>query len=539
VIDTGARAKGDRPQAPAFYTTRRVELTTAELARVATQFPDGSTRDWTRANSQQGATFLPFGSQPAKGVALSLTLKGILIGAPKAGAPPTGAPISIGFEILQDLAPEADRRCNPVRLSVSLADATGPWPASVVEDTTGGLSHSGLLLLEVDPALKGQSGVFTLSIESAAGAFLLPPRVQRIALNVLPIEQIEPVTETEVFGTNSPDQSYTLRRSGLMYPFDAKSFSVALSNGGATLQPWTRISDLDNADPDAAVYAVDETRGIVTFGNGINGRKPARGATLRVEYRVTGGAKGNLPRGIQWTVAGVQGSFGLNSEVTSGGTDARDLAGLRATARQEVHRARPIVTMADLQDATLAFADLDVRRAQELPAATGARRVSGGRVLVAVGPHDVSEESDVFEESALWLTEIRRRLLPRLPLGQGLDVIGPRLVDVRVIAHLVAAPQVDPEVLRAEVWRTLRTKLAITANDGSTVWPFGRDITAVTVKGWLRNVEGVGRVLRVALLAPPSSDERDRIELGATALPRLAVDASDLAIDRAPIGGRA
>ncbi len=538
VIDTASRVTSDRSKAPAFYPTRRIELTTAELARLATQFPDGPTRDWTRANSQQGATFLPFGSQPVKGVVLSLTLKGILIGAPKAGAPPTGAPIAIGFEILQDLASEADRRCNPVRLRVSLADEQGPWPVTVEEDTTGGLSHSGVLLLKVDPALQGLDGVYTLSIESDMG-FLLPPRVQRIALNVLPIEQVEPASETVVFGTNSPDQSYTLRQSGLMYPLDAKSFTVALSNGGATLEPWARTTDLDNAAPDAAVYAVDEARGIVMFGNGINGRRPARGATLRVEYRVTGGAKGNLPRGMQWTVVGVPGTFGLNSEVTSGGTDARDLAGLRAVARQNVRHARPIVTMADLQDAAQAFADLDVRRAQELLPAAGARRVSGGRLLVAVGPHDVSADGDTFEESSLWLGEIRRRLLPRLPLGQGLDVIGPRLVDVRVIAHVVAAPQVNPEVLRAEIERTLRAKLAITATDGSRVWPFGRDVTAVTVKGWLRNVEGVGRVLEVALLSPPSADTRDRIELGVTALPRLRVDAGDLTIDRAPIGGRA
>ena len=535
VIKTGALVKGDRPQAPAFYATRTIELTTAALTRVVTRFADGSTRDWTRANSQQGATYLPFGSRPHKGDSLQLTLTGTVIGK-RDGQ--TDAAIAIGFEILQDLPAQAEHGCNPVRLTVSLADAIGPWPVSVVEDTTGGLAHSGFLLLKVDPALAKQSGVFTLSIESAAGAFLLPPRVQRIALNVLPIEQVKPVHDTDVFGTNRPDQSYRLRESGLMYPIAAKTFTVALSDGGATLQPWALTSDLDGADPDAAVYAVDEVRGIVTFGNGINGRKPSPGATLRVDYRVTSGAQGNLPRGIQWSVAGVEGTFGVNSEVTSGGRDARDLARLRADARQSVRHTRPIVTTTDLQDATRAFADLDVRRAQELPAPTGARRVAGGRVLVAVGPRDVGAEAETFEESSLWLAEIRRRLLPRLPLGQGLDVIGPRLVDVRVVAHLVAAPQVDPRVLRAEIERTLRKKLAITASDGSAVWPFGRDVTAVTIKGWLRHIEGVGRVLDATLLAPPSAERRDRIELGATALPRLIVEPGDLTIDRAPIGGQ-
>jgi predicted phage baseplate assembly protein len=371
--------------------------------------------------------------------------------------------------------------------------------------------------------------------------------VQRIALNVLPIEQVEKTFDAvPFFGTNTPGQSYTLRRGdgdpsrkpALMFPID-DSFSALLSDGGSTLLPWTRIEDLDDAAPDAAVYALDERTSTLSFGNGINGRQPVQGATLRVDYNMTSGARGNLPRGIQWTVAGVAGPFGVNSEVTSGGSDATDLAALRTSARQRVQRTRPIVTTTDLREATLAFADLDVRRAEELPAATGASRVSGRRVLVAVGPHDGGADAGAFEESALWLNEIRRRLRPRLPLGQGLDVIGPRLVDIRVVAHLVAAPQIDPDALRAAIQRVLRARLAITATDAADVWPFGRDVTSLTVKGWLRNVDGVARVVSAALISPPSTDGRDRIELGAAALPRLQIEPGDLTIDRAPVGGRA
>ena len=541
VIDVRARVAGDRPQAPPFFTTRRIELSAAALTQVATEFADGSIRDWTRSNSQQGATFLPFGSRPQKNDTLRLTLTGTLIAA---AAP--GAPLSVGFEIPQDLAAEEDRDCNPVHLVASLSDADGPWPVSVLEDTTGGLSHSGVILLDVDRALAGRSGVFTLSIRSAAGAFLLPPRVQRIALNVLPIEQVEKTFDSvPFFGTNTPGQTYTLRRGdsdvtrkpGLLYPVN-DSFSVQLSGGGSALLPWTPVDDLDDAAPDAAVYTLDERTTTLSFGNGVNGRQPVQGATLRVDYDMTSGARGNLPRGIRWTIAGIAGPFGVNSEVTSGGADATDLAALRANARQRVHGTRPIVTTTDLRNAALAFVDLDVRRAEELPASTGAPRVSGRRVLVAVGPHDGSD-AGAFEESPLWLGEIRRRLRPRLPLGQGLDVIGPRLIDIRVVAHLVAGPQVDPARLRVEIQRVLRAKLAITTTDGTAVWPFGRDVTAVTVKGWLRNIDGVARVMSAALIAPSSPDERDRIELTATALPRVQVESGDLTIDRAPVGGRA
>ena len=324
-----------------------------------------------------------------------------------------------------------------------------------------------------------------------------------------------------------------------MYPLDVSGFAVLVQGGGEMVEPWTRTRDLSAADPDALVYALDEGRGIVTFGNGINGRRPGPGAAMRVEYLVTAGARGNLPRNLGWTVSGVPAPFGINSEPTSGGADPRDLTRLQAIARSRVHVVRPIVTTADLEDAVLACADLDVRRAREIIPAASPRRVSGARVLVAVGPHDSQPESATFQESALWLAEIRRRLTPQLPLGQSLDVIPPRLIDIHVVAHLVAAPQLDPKALEEQVAKTLRAKLAITAPDSAAVWPFGRDIAALTVKGWLRNVEGVARVVDVTLRTAAAPNGADRVELGATGLPRLAIDAADITIDRAPIGGRA
>jgi hypothetical protein len=544
VVDVARRVTGDRPQAPAFYTTHRIELTTAELTKVVTQFADGSTRDWTRANSQQGATFLPFSENPHQGDRLVLTLNGELI-----AAPATQAAISIGFEIISD-APSGDaddsangdgKPCIPVRLQVSLSDATGPWPVSIEEDTTAGLSHSGVLLLKVDPQLADEKGPFTLSIQSEGGIFLLPPRLQRIALNVLPVEQVEPIPDEEnsSFGTGMPDQVYTLKRSGLIYPLDDTAFSVFVGDGGTTMEQWRRTTDLSSADPDAPVYAVDVAKETVLFGNGINGRIPIVKAALRVAYRVTAGAEGNLRRGIQWSVTGVPAPFGVNSEATTGGSDPRDLARLKATARSRVRKARPIVTTADLQDAALTFTDLDVRRAQELLAGVSAPRVSGARVLVAVGPHDSQPEADTFAESALWLGEIRRRLTPRLPLGQSLDVIALRMVEVRVIAHLVAAPQRNPDEVSAEVEKTLRAKLAITATDDTAVWMFGRDVTLLMVKGWLRNVEGVARVVDVALRSPALSKSGDRVELSAIELPRLRIESGDITIDRSPAGGAA
>jgi hypothetical protein len=542
IVKDGTKTIADRPQAPPFFATRTIELSRASLTQVATRFANGATRDWTRANSQHGATFLPFGENPAAGDRLELTITGQLIEKAE-----TRAPISIGFEIVSN--PPAARsngpddaihRCPPVRLTVSLKEGDVSWDVSIQRDTTDGLAHSGVLLLDIDSQLAKRTGTYTLSIESANGSFLLPPRVQRIALNVLPVIQREVVNEeASKFGTNMPDQVYTLARAGLVYPLDKENFKLFLPIKSTFLEEWTRVEDVTNAGPDEPVYAVDEANGRVTFGNRINGRMPRAEADMRIEYVVTAGAQGNLPRGVTWTVTGVPAPFGVNSEAMSDGTSARDLARLRGEARRRVRLSRPIVTSADLQDAALAQTDLSVRRAQELLPTIGVRRLGGARMLVAVGPHSAEANTDTFEESAVWLGEIRRRLAPRLPLGQSLDVIAPRLVTVRVVTHLVAQPQRDPNEVRAAVERMLREKFAITPTDRAVrAWPFGRDVTALMVKGWLRNVEGVGSVVDIVLKTDAAPDGSGEVALGAISLPRLRIEPGDIEIARPPIGGR-
>jgi hypothetical protein len=542
VVTRGTKVIGDRPQLPPFFATQTIELARASLTQAATRFANGATRDWTRANSQRGATFLPFGENPAAGDRLELTITGVLI-----EKPDTRAPIAIGFELvspspsLPNGDDDAIHRCPPVRLSVSLTEGHASWDVSVRQDTTHGLAHSGVLLLDIDRQLAGQPGTFTLSIESASGSFVLPPRVQRIGLNVLRVIQREAVNEeARKFGTNMPNQAYTLARSGLVYPLDDENFRVFLPIKSDVLEEWTHIEDLTTAGPDEAVYAVDVANGRVTFGNGLNGRMPRADADMRVEYVVTAGAQGNLPPGVKWTVTGVPSPFGVNSEAMSDATNPRDLAQLRGEARRRVRLSRPIVTSADLQNAALSLTDLSVRRAQELSATVGVRRLGGARVLVAVGPHSAEADTDTFEESAVWLGEIRRRLAPRLPLGQSLDVIGPRLVTVRVVTHLVALPRRDPNEVRAAVERMLREKFAITPTDPAVrAWPFGRDATALLVKGWLRKVDGVGLVIDLVLKTDTAADGSAVVELGPMSLPRLRIEPGDIDIARPPIGGRA
>lgn len=535
-LSEGTTVQSDQPEAPAFRTTCRLVLTRAHLVGLQSVSAEGTVGDLEVANAQEGATFLPFGPAPA-GDRFVLRVSGALI---PAGA--TEGTVSLGVEVAArddesfgfTGADADDHPASHAPLRMSVEDSDGRRPLAILEDTTAGLSRSGVILLRVGAASRPIDADFALVLESATGEFPRPPRLRRIGFDVLPIEQRASKTQPDPAwtGTGQPDQVYELEVAP-MHPRDGAPIKVELFEDEWT--EWKAASHFADTAPDEPAYLLDLARGRILFGNGLNGRAPRRGATLRVSHSVTAGAAGNLPVGLLFRVDGIPGDFGSNSEPTSGGAAAEGLGDLRALARLRVREARPIVTAADLTAAALALDDFGVSRAVELAPGQGCRRLRGTRILVALRADRPEAGSSRVAETGRWLEAIRQRLAPRLPLGERLEVVAPRLVPVRVRARLVAAPNVKPESVRADALTRLRDRLRIVpSRPGEAVWPFGRDVTGIAVRGWLRTVPGVARVAEVTLLA--DGREAPRIALGATGLPDLDPREGDLVVERAPMG---
>ncbi len=520
------RVVADAPDAPVFHTTHPIRLSAAELAGLHTDFAHGMTRDWLGANREDGATFMPFSEAPTKGDTLVLELT-------RAGIAPSRGYTSIGFELVgiqPALHRETPASPAPTRLRVSIVDSRGERPVQLAADATLGLLRSGVLLLR---GVETSDTDFSLMIRSAnpRGAFLRPPRVQRIALNILPVQQLASVVEDEpTFGKALPNQAYELSNLGFVFPVDKKTFRVALSDPNV-LRDWTITRDLSACNPDEKKFALEPETRTIHFGNGLNGAIPPFGATLHVEYQASAGTRGNIAKGIQWSVQSVAGVFGHNSEAMSGGADGLNLARLRALARNESLRSRPNVTADDLARAAASFADLGVRRAFEVaPSLQRGRRVRGTRVLVSLGPHDTIPG---FVETSDWLNEIHRRLAPSIPVGQRLEVIAPRLIDLRVTARMTAAPNLDPAAVKKASEATLHSQLALVANRKSdSEWPFGRDVTVTDVKGWLRRVEGVAKLDEVRLFADGEEALGKVVRIKPTQLPRLQLGVDDIQVAR-------
>ncbi|HEY6971047.1 MAG TPA: hypothetical protein VJA94_17685 [Candidatus Angelobacter sp.] len=61
---------------------------------------------------------------------------------------------------------------------------------------------------------------------------------------------------------------------------------------------WKRVAGFDDAGPNDAVFVLNPQDGSILFGDGAQGQRPSGGATIRVSYRDSAGASGNISKRI-------------------------------------------------------------------------------------------------------------------------------------------------------------------------------------------------------------------------------------------------
>ncbi|RYE87228.1 MAG: putative baseplate assembly protein [Hyphomicrobiales bacterium] len=522
VLEPGRRIVPVSPEAPSFVTDLHggggtpwhQVLTDARLVKVETEFADGRRADQSRVNRKNGATFLPFGAQPAAGDHLVLSFEGELVMNAEEAVVVLGAetPSPAGAGAWGDAA---------APLRVTLRDDNGEQSLKVLRDTTAGLLQSGMLIL-ARPGRRQSGDGFQLVLRSPVGGLLRPPRLRRVGVNVIPVTQREPGLDEPIIGNDLPDQAHLLENKSWI---PAPVFTVIERRPGEPERCWERRDDFGQSGPGDRHFTFEPAEGELRFGNGINGMVLPRHAAISIEYNVSTGASGNVVAGCGWEVAGLAGIYGHNGEACTGGRDADTLEELQVRAIEQVSRREPYVTRDDLAAAAEALAGFGVARATELTPAPDEPRGTRTLLVVARREHDFTGTL----ETSGWLEAIRRGLAPRLPLGQRLRVIAPRYVDIRISARLVIGRTADERKIAAEVDRRLRDAFAVTRpTDPAKAWRFGRDVTATLVRGLLRGIEGVTRVAEVSLGEPGSV-----VRLGATSLPRLVLEAGDIVLEQA------
>jgi predicted phage baseplate assembly protein len=225
-------------------------------------------------------------------------------------------------------------------------------------------------------------------------------------------------------------------------------------------------------------------------------------APVRIRYQVTAGEQGNLPAGQTWTIPEVISCFGKNDDPMTGGAAELTLLELRRLARESVRKSHAVVTQTDLEQAALALCDLQVARAQALPLPDPGSQCLAlpyRRSLVVLR---MRAPGTTDTETPQWLTEIRRLLSPRLPLGERLKVMAPQYGVLAIRAVLTVWPTLDSETIRLRALAELARFFALiaTSDTSDAVWPLGRGVEMLDVKARLRSVAGVRAVADCELL---------------------------------------
>jgi hypothetical protein len=533
VITEDCACTADIADAPPFYSLHAIQLTTSRLTTLRALLEDGSVQDLTTANRFGGTAFAPFGSAPSLQSRLELEFT------PAVGSAVTNesgvALLSLGVQVLRNELLSTDEHCNcletssPLRVTVKSTD--GETPAKLARDTSRMFTRDGVLLIEIDQALVSIDGSFTLTIDCPSGAWLTTPKVMRILPNVIPVRQLELVDFADAGTlTGMPDEELALPRAGAQFGDGYPSIEVRVEEGSA-LERWEIRENFERSGTDDRHVRVDFNTGRLRFGNGVNGKRAPAASAVQTRYFASLGARGNLLAGQNWTIEGIAGLFGTNTAAMQGGEDASTLETLQILSRRNMREQRPIVSSADLEAAALAFKDLNVVRAAEMTRTDLSRAVRGSRQLIVAS----GLEGNPVESSA-WLQEIRRRLVPRLPLGQRLEVIAPRYVAIQVHAKLEARPRVAVEQVVRDSVAELGRRLAIVAENGEAGWAFGKPLSVTTVSGWLRKVEGVARVLSVQLVADEIVADDGLVAVPRKGLPHFERALSDIQVARAGAG---
>jgi len=214
------------------------------------------------------------------------------------------APLSLGVELDASVTLD-DPRSEPLGALVLdyLIDAPGEtWRRlSIINDETQALNTNGVILFDVPPAPPGMPpdtpSMLRIVIDSRLNP--LSPRLRNIALNVLPVAQIEQVASAPFAAPSNglPDQVYELDMTGLLNESDI-DISVNADR-------WERIDSLEFAVPSDKCYELRRDQNAIVFGNGINGAIPPVGGQINyADFVVTAGTTGNVTAGFKWTVTG-------------------------------------------------------------------------------------------------------------------------------------------------------------------------------------------------------------------------------------------
>lgn len=280
-------------------------------------------------------------------------------------------------------------------------------------------------------------------------------------------------------GTGAPDQRYSVANTPILLqsmqpnlPGEPAQQTLVVqvqdAQGNWDTESWSYIDDLYAASSDDKVYTVDAEAGKITFGNGINGFRPAVGRSIRVTYEYGGGLDGQVEIGMINKGPKLPGSFKVSNPVQTWGASSAETAadGERNIPRYLKHRDR-LVTATDFRDITLSTPGLDIGRVEVMPLFNpdmfdpqAPLSTWPGAITVMVIPRTDQIQPDAPLPNRLFLDTIASWLDPRRLITTEVFVRGPSYLRIWVSVGIVTLPGQFREVVQRNVMNAIRDYLS-------------------------------------------------------------------------------
>jgi hypothetical protein len=495
--------------APRLEADAAITLLPASIKRISIM-GQTSVSDVTDINARERAAFSAFGADGQSALKIDLMVdNGQSLFGP--------ALLSLGFR-LEAVAPGAETR------RYGRVDAYRPDGARLhrTRDTTLGLQRSGVMIF----AINAEDLTQPIILRVAQG-YALNPKLLNIAPNALPVEQRASFVFDEARGNGGSGQTIEIA-PGTLFPADetqeervwrlldgAAALQVSsLSRGGR--QVWTR-GRLDEAEPNgtrfAAEEAIDGSRISLRFGNGVNGLRPGLDEPISVALKLSCGSSGDITQPTDWvmTPSGVR---WRNPGPICGGADPQTPDEALSDLRLSLEERRPLAASKQIEEAVHAlpevFAVGRIQVEEKWERGRRAPAISATRTLIVANSNPGNETSN-------WINAIRRRIAPRIAIGERLLVAPPRYRRMVLHVQIVAASGSQP----LSVANDVRDALAARFDPQQHPWPFGRDVSANVLAGWARKVPGVARVTSVEIQPAEGGPPTAQFSVGRGELPLL------------------
>jgi hypothetical protein len=354
-------------------------------------------------------------------------------------------------------------------------------------------------------------------------------------INAVPVMQRAHLSnELLPAGTGEPDQVVRLSKT----PVIAGSLRLTVSDPKT---PWREVDDILSAGSEVPVrderlppgrsvstsapvdvFTINLESGEIRFGDGLHGRRPPFGATIRADYDYGVGRDGNLGAGSINSSPALPAGFKVSNPVpTWGGAEAETVRdGERQISRYLQHRDR-LVSTTDFETITLRTPGVNVGRVEVLAAFNPelAPNIAGdapGAVTLLVIPkydpvHPATPEPDRYFLDAICAYIDSRRLVTtevflrgpdykEIWISIGIDVVpGASIAEVRTAVKAELIRFLSP--LPPESSSQLENQVALFSTPQYSGmqrgWPLGKAISPLELLAVASRVPGVLKINKI------------------------------------------